>query len=75
VGHTQADVDTATRHVVEAEVRIRRVEGLVAKYHELGSEGAALGESLLRNMRDSLSVMRDHKAHLEAEIMQGQISN
>jgi hypothetical protein len=26
-------------------------------------------------MRDSLSVMRDHKAHLEAEIMQGQISN
>jgi hypothetical protein len=75
VGHTQADLDLAARHVVEAEARIRRVEGLVARHHGLGFKGAVLAENLLQNMRDCLSSMRDHKAHIEAEFKPGQTSN
>ena len=56
----------ATRHVVEGEARIAELEASVERRHEVGVD-TRLARDLLRTMRITLTIMRDHKALIEAE--------
>jgi hypothetical protein len=64
--HTLADLELAARHVVEGEARVARMEALLAKRRELGLGGTILAESVLKTMLECLSIMREHKAQIEA---------
>jgi hypothetical protein len=64
--YTLADLEMATRRVVEGEALIRQVHRLIARRIERGQD-TALSERLIETMLVTLALMMDHKAEIEAE--------
>ena len=66
MGHSQTDLDMATRHVAEGEERIRLMRWLISRRIERGQD-TRLSEGVLETMLVTMQIMLDHKTQITAE--------
>jgi hypothetical protein len=70
VAHTQADLDTAARHVMEGAERIADLKRNIDRARALGHP-TELAEKALVTMRQTYELMLEHHAAIEDALLQG----